>query len=40
MISLKEFEKFELKIPENIKEIREHYYQYLEYKKIMEDEML
>ena len=40
MISLKEFKKFELKIPENIELLRKHYYEYLEYKKIMEDEIL
>ena len=39
MISLKKFKDFKQKIPDNIKEIREHYYQYLEYKKIMEDEL-
>lgn len=38
MISLKEFEKFELKVPDNIDVIRKHYYEYLEYKKIMEGE--
>jgi len=39
MISLKEFKNFKQKIPENIKEIREHYYQYLEYKKILMEEL-
>lgn len=39
MISLKEFEKFELKVPENIELLRKHYYEYLEFKKILEEEI-
>lgn len=39
MISLKEFKDFELKIPDNIDLLRKHYYEYLEFKKILEDEV-
>jgi len=39
MISLKEFKDFELKVPDNIDVIRKHYYEYLEYKKILMEEI-
>ena len=39
LISFKEFEKFELKVPENIDLLRKHYYEYLEFKKILMEEL-
>ena len=38
MISLKEFENFELKVPDNIDVIRKHYKMYKKYIKILEGE--
>ena len=39
MISLKEFIDFKLKIPDNIDVIRKHYKMYLEYIKIIKEEI-
>ena len=38
LISLKEFKDFKQKIPENIELLRKHYYEYINYLKIMEEE--